>query len=179
MKLARNTVRELQKSTSSFAYLPKPADADDILNALMATPGSKPARKIRCRPIACAGSMSSASMNSAATTFRKPRRLNMHRRTLQRILAETLAALTFSLRFAEELPAMFENGRGRKHPVRLRIVQSYRRELCGPPRSSRQEHLRAAGVGQTQSPERSSFRQLLSASRFGAGQKSSQIAQRD
>ena len=55
-------------------YLSKPADADDILAALMAVPGSKPKPpEIRCRPIACAGSISSASTNCAATTSRKPR----------------------------------------------------------------------------------------------------------
>ena len=72
-------------------YLPKPADADDILAALLAPAGltSPSRRKIRCRPIACAGSISSASTNCAATTFRKRRAgSNMHRRTLQRILAK-------------------------------------------------------------------------------------------
>ena len=46
-------------------------------------------RKIRCRRTACAGSTFSASMNCATATSPKPRAvLNMHRRTLQRILAK-------------------------------------------------------------------------------------------
>ena len=55
-------------------YLPKPADADDILAALMAVPGSSPSRrKIPCRPTGCAGNISSGSMNYAGIMCRRRR----------------------------------------------------------------------------------------------------------
>ena len=49
-------------------YLPKPADADDILAALMARPAPSPSRRrTRCRPTGCAGSISSASTSCVGT----------------------------------------------------------------------------------------------------------------
>src|SRR3954467_3899287 len=71
-------------------YLPKPADADDILAALMATPGSKPkppenpmsADRARWEHIHRAYEVCGHNVSETA------RRLNMHRRTLQRILAK-------------------------------------------------------------------------------------------
>ena len=71
-------------------YLPKPADADDILAALMATPGSKPrppenpmsADRVRWEHIQRVYEMCERNVSETA------RRLNMHRRTLQRILAK-------------------------------------------------------------------------------------------
>ena len=55
-------------------YLAKPVDADDVAAALLALEAERPSRrKIRCRPIACAGSTSSASTNCAAATSRRPR----------------------------------------------------------------------------------------------------------
>jgi CheY-like chemotaxis protein len=55
-------------------YLAKPADADDVVNALLAIEGRAPSRrKIRCRPTACAGSTSSASTSCAIATSRRPR----------------------------------------------------------------------------------------------------------
>jgi two-component system response regulator RegA len=68
-------------------YLPKPADADDIMSALLAAPGAKPnppenpmsADRVRWEHIyeLCGHNVSETA-----------RRLNMHRRTLQRILAK-------------------------------------------------------------------------------------------
>ena len=71
-------------------YLPKPADADDILAALMATPGSKPkppenpmsADRVRWEHIQRVYELCGHNVSETA------RRLNMHRRTLQRILAK-------------------------------------------------------------------------------------------
>ena len=71
-------------------YLPKPADADDIMAALLAAPGSSPSRrKSRCRPdrvrwehIQRVYELCGHNVSQTA------RRLNMHRRTLQRILAK-------------------------------------------------------------------------------------------
>ena len=56
-------------------YLAKPADADDVVAALLALEGNARSsrRKIRCRPTACAGSTSSASTNCATATFRRRR----------------------------------------------------------------------------------------------------------
>ena len=71
-------------------YLAKPADPEDIVKALLAAPDDRPRsrRKILCPPTASAGSTFSASMNSADCVSETARRLNMHRRTLQRILAK-------------------------------------------------------------------------------------------
>ncbi|SRR5579885_35922 len=71
-------------------YLPKPADADDILSALMAPPGSKPkppenpmsADRVRWEHIQRVYELCGHNVSETA------RRLNMHRRTLQRILAK-------------------------------------------------------------------------------------------
>ena len=71
-------------------YLPKPADADDILAALMAVPGTKPkppenpmsADRVRWEHIQRVYELCGHNVSETA------RRLNMHRRTLQRILAK-------------------------------------------------------------------------------------------
>ncbi len=71
-------------------YLPKPADADDILAALLAVPGSKPkppenpmsADRVRWEHIQRVYELCGHNVSETA------RRLNMHRRTLQRILAK-------------------------------------------------------------------------------------------
>jgi len=71
-------------------YLPKPADADDILAALQAPPGSKPkppenpmsADRVRWEHIQRVYELCGHNVSETA------RRLNMHRRTLQRILAK-------------------------------------------------------------------------------------------
>jgi two-component system response regulator RegA len=71
-------------------YLPKPADADDILDALLAAPGSKPkppenpmsADRVRWEHIQRVYELCGHNVSETA------RRLNMHRRTLQRILAK-------------------------------------------------------------------------------------------
>ena len=71
-------------------YLPKPADADDILAALMAIPGTKPkppenpmsADRVRWEHIQRVYELCGHNVSETA------RRLNMHRRTLQRILAK-------------------------------------------------------------------------------------------
>ena len=71
-------------------YLPKPADADDILAALMAQPGSKPGRP--CQRDPCHGSSEDPPWRvyelCGHNVSETARRLNMHRRTLQRILAK-------------------------------------------------------------------------------------------
>jgi DNA-binding NtrC family response regulator len=55
-------------------YLAKPADADDVTDALLArTTKRRARRRTRCRPTACAGSTSSASMSCATATSRRPR----------------------------------------------------------------------------------------------------------
>ena len=71
-------------------YLPKPADADDIMAALLAVPGSKPrppenpmsADRVRWEHIQRVYELCGHNVSETA------RRLNMHRRTLQRILAK-------------------------------------------------------------------------------------------
>jgi len=71
-------------------YLPKPADADDIMAALLAAPGSKPkppenpmsADRVRWEHIQRVYELCGHNVSETA------RRLNMHRRTLQRILAK-------------------------------------------------------------------------------------------
>ncbi|HET7335367.1 MAG TPA: ActR/PrrA/RegA family redox response regulator transcription factor [Rhizomicrobium sp.] len=71
-------------------YLPKPADADDIAAALQAPPGSKPkppenpmsADRVRWEHIQRVYELCGHNVSETA------RRLNMHRRTLQRILAK-------------------------------------------------------------------------------------------
>jgi two-component system response regulator RegA len=71
-------------------YLSKPADADDILHALLAAPGAKPnppenpmsADRVRWEHIQRVYELCGHNVSETA------RRLNMHRRTLQRILAK-------------------------------------------------------------------------------------------
>jgi two-component system response regulator RegA len=71
-------------------YIPKPADADDILAALLAAPGHKPrppenpmsADRVRWEHIQRIYELCGHNVSETA------RRLNMHRRTLQRILAK-------------------------------------------------------------------------------------------
>jgi len=71
-------------------YLPKPADADDILAALEAPDGAKPrppenpmsADRVRWEHIQRVYELCGHNVSETA------RRLNMHRRTLQRILAK-------------------------------------------------------------------------------------------
>ncbi len=71
-------------------YLSKPADADDIEKALVAKPGEKPpppenpmsADRVRWEHIQRVYELCNRNVSETA------RRLNMHRRTLQRILAK-------------------------------------------------------------------------------------------
>jgi len=71
-------------------YLSKPADADDITRALLASPGAKPmppenpmsADRVRWEHIQRVYELCGHNVSETA------RRLNMHRRTLQRILAK-------------------------------------------------------------------------------------------
>lgn len=71
-------------------YLSKPADADDVANALMAAQGDKPpppsnpmsADRVRWEHIQRVYELCDRNVSETA------RRLNMHRRTLQRILAK-------------------------------------------------------------------------------------------
>ena len=71
-------------------YLAKPADADDVFNALMQRPGEKAdvpenpmsADRVRWEHIQRVYEMCERNVSETA------RRLNMHRRTLQRILAK-------------------------------------------------------------------------------------------
>ena len=71
-------------------YLPKPADADDVMGALLAAPGAKPsppenpmsADRVRWEHIQRVYELCGHNVSETA------RRLNMHRRTLQRILAK-------------------------------------------------------------------------------------------
>ena len=71
-------------------YLSKPADADDVINALLATGEDKPeppenpmsADRVRWEHIQRVYEMCDRNVSETA------RRLNMHRRTLQRILAK-------------------------------------------------------------------------------------------
>jgi two-component system, response regulator RegA len=71
-------------------YMPKPADADDIMGALLAPAGAKPnppenpmsADRVRWEHIQRVYELCGHNVSETA------RRLNMHRRTLQRILAK-------------------------------------------------------------------------------------------
>ncbi|MGE3302434.1 MAG: ActR/PrrA/RegA family redox response regulator transcription factor [Hyphomonadaceae bacterium] len=71
-------------------YLPKPADADDVIKALLADPARKPAPpenpmsadRVRWEHIQRVYELCGHNVSETA------RRLNMHRRTLQRILAK-------------------------------------------------------------------------------------------
>jgi two-component system, response regulator RegA len=71
-------------------YLSKPADADDVINALLATGASQPAPpenpmsadRVRWEHIQRIYELCDRNVSETA------RRLNMHRRTLQRILAK-------------------------------------------------------------------------------------------
>jgi two-component system response regulator RegA len=71
-------------------YLAKPADADDIERALLALPGHNPqppenpmsADRVRWEHIQRVYELCNRNVSETA------RRLNMHRRTLQRILAK-------------------------------------------------------------------------------------------
>ena len=71
-------------------YLSKPADADDVLNALLSRQGDKPpppenpmsADRVRWEHIQRVFELCDRNVSETA------RRLNMHRRTLQRILAK-------------------------------------------------------------------------------------------
>jgi two-component system, response regulator RegA len=71
-------------------YLSKPADADDVANALLARPNAKPAPpenpmsadRVRWEHIQRVYELCGQNVSETA------RRLNMHRRTLQRILAK-------------------------------------------------------------------------------------------
>lgn len=71
-------------------YLSKPADAKDVTNALLAMPGDKPpppenpmsADRVRWEHIQRVFELCDRNVSETA------RRLNMHRRTLQRILAK-------------------------------------------------------------------------------------------
>ena len=71
-------------------YLSKPADADDVIRALLARPGAKPtppdnpmsADRVRWEHIQRVYEMCDRNVSETA------RRLSMHRRTLQRILAK-------------------------------------------------------------------------------------------
>ena len=71
-------------------YIPKPADADDILAALLAAPGQKPpppenpmsADRVRWEHIQRVYELCGHNVSETA------RRLKMHRRTLQRILGK-------------------------------------------------------------------------------------------
>ena len=71
-------------------YLSKPADADDVIKALLARPGAKPtppdnpmsADRVRWEHIQRVYELCGQNVSETA------RRLNMHRRTLQRILAK-------------------------------------------------------------------------------------------
>jgi two-component system response regulator RegA len=76
--------------TGAIDYLAKPADADDIVNALLAHTGSLPqpsdnpmsADRVRWEHIQRVYEMCDRNVSETA------RRLSMHRRTLQRILAK-------------------------------------------------------------------------------------------
>ena len=71
-------------------YLSKPADADDVINALLATGAAAPAPpenpmsadRVRWEHIQRVFELCDRNVSETA------RRLNMHRRTLQRILAK-------------------------------------------------------------------------------------------
>jgi two-component system response regulator RegA len=76
--------------TGAFDYLAKPADADEIHGALMASADHKPAPpenpmsadRVRWEHIQRVYELCERNVSETA------RRLNMHRRTLQRILAK-------------------------------------------------------------------------------------------
>ena len=71
-------------------YIPKPADADDVENALLSSPGSKPnppenpmsADRVKWEHIHRVFELCNRNVSETA------RRLKMHRRTLQRILSK-------------------------------------------------------------------------------------------
>ncbi len=76
--------------SGAIDYLAKPADADDVVKALLALPGDKPeppenpmsADRVRWEHIQRVFELCDHNVSETA------RRLNMHRRTLQRILAK-------------------------------------------------------------------------------------------
>ncbi|HCY55426.1 MAG TPA: two-component system response regulator [Oceanicaulis sp.] len=76
--------------SGAIDYLSKPADADDVVKALLAAPGTKPeppenpmsADRVRWEHIQRVFELCDHNVSETA------RRLNMHRRTLQRILAK-------------------------------------------------------------------------------------------
>lgn len=76
--------------SGAIDYLSKPADADDVVKALLALPGDKPeppenpmsADRVRWEHIQRVFELCDHNVSETA------RRLNMHRRTLQRILAK-------------------------------------------------------------------------------------------
>ncbi|MCC5981888.1 MAG: ActR/PrrA/RegA family redox response regulator transcription factor [Oceanicaulis sp.] len=76
--------------SGAIDYLAKPADADDVVKALLASPGDKPeppenpmsADRVRWEHIQRVFELCDHNVSETA------RRLNMHRRTLQRILAK-------------------------------------------------------------------------------------------
>ena len=76
--------------SGAIDYLSKPADADDVVKALLAAPGTKPeppenpmsADRVRWEHIQRVYELCDRNVSETA------RRLNMHRRTLQRILAK-------------------------------------------------------------------------------------------
>lgn len=76
--------------SGAIDYLSKPADADDVVKALLASPDAKPeppdnpmsADRVRWEHIQRVFELCNHNVSETA------RRLNMHRRTLQRILAK-------------------------------------------------------------------------------------------
>ncbi|PWE18937.1 two-component system response regulator [Marinicauda salina] len=76
--------------SGAIDYLSKPADADDVVKALLASPDAKPdppenpmsADRVRWEHIQRVFELCDHNVSETA------RRLNMHRRTLQRILAK-------------------------------------------------------------------------------------------
>ena len=105
-------------------YLSKPADADDVVAALLASGTERPnCRKTRCLPTAVRWEhiqriYEMCNRNVSETA----RRLNMHRRTLQRILARNSpdaglnAAIHLRVKRARPPP--------QRHPPRKRRVGS-------------------------------------------------------
>ena len=63
-------------------YIPKPADADDVENALLAAPESKAVDRVKWEHINRVFELCNRNVSETA------RRLKMHRRTLQRILSK-------------------------------------------------------------------------------------------
>src|SRR6266700_2154892 len=86
----RPSARVVVLKFGAIDYLSKPADADDILGALLAPPGTKPsppenpmsADRVRWEHIQRVYALCGHNVSETA------RRLNMNRRTLQRILAK-------------------------------------------------------------------------------------------